>query len=285
MAGAGIREIKRRIRTVKNLQQITRAMKMVAAAKLRKAQERVVAARPYAAKMREVIGSISQAAGGDHPLMQEREVTRTLVVVISAHRGLCGSYNTNLLRAAVQHVRSLTGEVVILPYGRRGQQFFARRAYAIHSMPPEVPEEMGIRESRKLGETLQKAFLSGEFDAVHLMYSRFVSPMVQRPEAQRLLPLVAPPAAIGQTATEYIMEPDAESLFKVLLPRFVDTQIFQAFLEANASEQGARMTSMSSATEKAGEMITSLSLTYNKVRQAGITKELLEIVGGAEALA
>jgi F-type H+-transporting ATPase subunit gamma len=286
---AGIREIKRRIRAVKSIQQITRAMQMVAAARLRKAQERVVAARPYANKMDYVMGHLSAASRQiDHPLLQEHdEVKKIAVVAIASNRGLCGSYNTNLFRIVAEFVRSKQPTPCSLYlYGNRAVAHFKRRNYDIAAAPELYDKQVPWAEVRSISRSLQSEFVGGEYDEVYLIYTRFISTISYKAQVVRLLPITGTHAE-GEDSpreTDYIFEPDAAELLGSLFPRYVDTQLYHALLESLASEQGARMTSMQSATDKAGDMIRELTLSYNKARQTTITKELLEIVSGAEAL-
>ncbi len=290
---ATMREIRTRIRTVKNIEKITRAMKLVAAARLKRAQDRVTAARPYAERMEQMMRQLAAATTGiSHPLLQVREVRNTAVLVITSDRGLCGSYNTNLLRLANQFLKNLDPQSVRLVLrGRKAEQFFRRKSYPIvDSEGQGTGATLGFSDIQPLVATLRRMFESGEVDAVYVIYQRFQSAMTQVPTVLPLLPLAPPQAddaaraAVFEGAREMIFEPDAEELLGRLLPRYVDTQVFRTVAESIASEHGARMTSMSAATENAGEMIQSLTLSLNRARQAAITKEISEIVSGAEAL-
>ena len=286
---AGVREIRRRIRAVKNIEQITRAMQMVAAARLRKAQERVLAARPYADKMNFVMGHLAAASRQiDHPLLHEHEeVKKIAVVAIASNRGLCGGYNTNLFRMVAEFVRSKEPTPCALYlYGNRAVGHFKRRNYDIAAAPELFDKQIPWAEVRAISRSLQSQFIDGEYDEVYLIYTRFISMISFKPEVVRLLPITGTHGD-GDDApreTDYIFEPDATELLGSLFPRYVDTQLYHALLESLASEQGARMTAMANATDKAGDMIRELTLSYNKVRQGAITKELLEIVSGAGAL-
>lgn len=309
---AGIREIRRRIRVVKSIEQITKAMKMVAAAKLRKAQDRVTAARPYSEKMNEVIGFLAgSSASLDHPLVREpAEKTRALIFMICGNRGLCGSYNTNIFRETMHlanRLRDQGMESSLIVMGKKGIPFFRRREYDVIDTPPLPEDSANMAVVRRLSRSIQGSFESGEIGEAWLVYTKFVSVIAQTVTSMRLLPLERPrtsdprpqtePEApdlgsrsqvsgLGSVvSTDYIFEPDAAALLGRFLPRVVDTMFYQAIVESMASEHGARMTSMTNATDKAGEMIQDLTLYYNKARQASITRELLEIVGGAEALA
>lgn len=294
-----IKEIRQRIRAAKNIQQITRAMKMVAAARLRRAQDRVIFARPYATKMRQFMGNLSRAGElPEHPLLVQREVRRVGLIIVTSDRGLCGSYNTNVIRLAYELANRLTAEgkeVDIIAVGKKGSQFFARRGFNVRETV-EVPNTGAtVADTQRVMRLAAGWFESGEVDAIRLIYARFVSPITQMPQDVGLLPIETPkdregsadahaptiPAALQRN---YVFEPDATGLLADLLPRYVFTLLFQSLLEGAASEHGARMTAMSSATDNAGKMIQELTLTANRARQAGITKEILEVVGGAEAL-
>ena len=289
---ATMREIRTRLRTVRNIEKITRAMKLVAAARLKRAQDRVSAARPYAERMEQMMRRLSDAgAQVSHPLLEVREEKNIAVLVITSDRGMCGSYNTNLLRLATQFLRPRDPEnVKLLLLGRKGQQFFRRTRYPIvDAQPLGSGATLAFSDVQPVVRTLRTMFESGEVDAVYVIYQRFRSAMTQIPTVLSLLPLKPPDAdetAPAETSAggEMIFEPEPENLLGRLLPRYVDTQVFRAFAESIASEHGARMTSMSAATENAGQMIDSLTLTLNRARQAAITKEIAEIVGGAEAL-
>ena len=282
---ATAKDIRRRIRTVKNIEKITSAMKMVAAARLRKAQARAESARPYAQKMGEVMANLASSAGGiEHPLLESREERNVAFVVIGADRGLAGSYNVNVMHRAISAIgdRSLEGVKLVL-VGKKAVGFFKRRPYETVATLDVPGSEVTFNDVRRLTSQIRSMFESGEVDAVYLVYARFVTAMRQEPTVARLLPMER--SVAGEAAlSEFEFEPEAGKLLGALLPRYVDTQVYQSLVEAQASEQGARMTAMSSATKNAGEMIDTLTLAYNKARQAAITKELTEIVSGAEAL-
>jgi F-type H+-transporting ATPase subunit gamma len=276
-----------RIRAAKNIQQITRAMKLVSAARLRRAQDRVLAARPYAQRMHEVLQELGRAGElPDHPLLQKREPRTVGFVLATSDRGLCGAYNMNLIRTLQNAIRDmgLTPEQVkLICVGRRGYQFFSKRGYpiALHrSMPTSGA---GLDDARVVADAVQQMFVSGEVDRVYLIYSQFINPVTQRPTVLPLLP-IEPPAGDERTHYDFVFEPSAEELLARLLPRYLLTQVLQALLEASASEHGARMTAMSMASDNAGKMIQELTLTMNRLRQAVITKEIAEVVSGAEAL-
>jgi F-type H+-transporting ATPase subunit gamma len=294
---ASMRQIRSRIRTAKNIQQITKAMKMVAAARLKKAQDRVQAARPYSEKMKDVMASLSRAGAGNvvHPLLDVREPVRIGLLVISADRGLCGSYATNLLKKTVEVLRTVgpgggpiaPENVRVLVVGRKGQTFFRRRSYPVVAEYPINMTGTTFAEAQEIAQKARELYISGEIDVLYLVYTKFFSALTQRPMAIQLLPVQADEAtgeAMASGGEDYLFEPDATSLFERMLPRSVDTLIYQSLLEAVASEHGSRMTAMSSATDNAGKMISSLTLAANRARQAAITKEIAEIVGGAEAI-
>lgn len=283
---ASMRDIRRRIRVVKNIQQITNAMKMVAAARLRRAQDRAETARPYAEEMFMMLENLSRAAKQvEHPLLEVRDEVNIAVIIIGAERGLAGSYNVNLMRTALELLKDRDPVTVkLITFGKKATTFLRRRQYPVIMSESLPATNIQFADLRPAAEEVRELFETKQVDAVYLVYAKFINAAVQRPTALKLLP-IAPPGGedIGH-ATEYIFEPDAEHLFGRLLPSYVDTQIFQAAVEAVASEHGARMTAMSTATSNAGEVIDNLTLSYNKARQNAITKELLEIVGGAEAL-
>ena len=285
---ATMRQIRSRIRVAKNIQQITKAMKMVAAARLRRAQERVQAARPYAETMREVMGSLASAAAGnvDHPLLARREVQSTGILVITADRGLAGSYNAAVIRRAVELTKEFDSDrVKLFIAGKKGNAFFRRRNYNVAESITVNTNAVSFGEAASIARLVRTAFENGDIDELYIVYTKFVSALTQQPTALKLLPIETPQAEEGGlAASDYIFEPEPTQLLGELLPRYVITQVYQAVLESVASEHGARMTSMSSATDNAGKMIGSLTLSLNRARQAGITKEISEIVGGAEAL-
>jgi F-type H+-transporting ATPase subunit gamma len=281
---ASLKVIRKRIASVRNTQQITKAMKMVSAAKLRRAQEAVVRSRAYAGKVKEVVaGLASEASLREHPLVRPRSPEASvLVVLLTADRGLCGGFNANLIRRCQAFLAEPGRRVALGLVGRKGCDFFRRRGAIIAEQVPSVGNSRPIELARELLGRVMPRFLGGELDAVYLLYSRFRSALSQVPTLERLLPIEAP-AAVEQPR-EYLFEPAREAVIGELLPRYVEVQVFQAILESLASEHGARMTAMESATRNASEMIERLTLEMNRARQAAITKELMEIVGGAEAL-
>ncbi len=284
------RQIRGRIRVAKNIQQITKAMKMVAAARLRRAQEAVGAARPYAEKMREVMQSLGAGnANLRHPLLRMVAEPQNIgVILVTGDRGLCGAYNSSVIRRANDLVRPFgPSRVKMICVGKKGATFFRRRGYDVTAENPVPATGISFSEAQLISRTGRELFASGQIDALYLIYTQFFSAMTQRPQTLTVLPIQPPSATsdapAGPTA-DYIFEPEAEQILGSLLPRYVDTQVYQAVVESIASEHGARMTSMSSATDNAGKMISRLTLSLNRARQATITKEIAEIVGGAEAL-
>lgn len=283
---ANTRDLRRRIRSVKNTQQITKAMKMVAAAKLRRAQERVTLARPYAAKLEEVIGSIAKAGGARHPMLQKRTVKKIGYVVIAADRGLAGSFNAQVVRQAINEVRGKSkDEYVIFAIGRKSRDFFAKRDYPLIGEITGLSDFPTFSDIKRVTEAVVKMYEEGTFDEVYLIYNKFNSAISQTPITKQILPLqdVGGEEAAGLSAS-YIYEPSAEEVLEKLLPKYAETLIYSALLESKASEHGARMTAMGNATDNASEMIATLTLSLNRARQAAITTQITEIVGGAEAL-
>jgi len=285
------RDLRRRIRSVRGTQQITKAMKMVASAKLRRAQAAVTQARPYADTMARVLGSLAARTEQSHPLLESRPGTRAWLVVVSSDKGLCGSFNANLLREA-SRILARTDRwesVEVVAIGRRASDFFRRRNWPVVHDERDTMTKVSAAAGARLGAMFIEAFTSGRVDQVWLLYNRFASLIRQDITLERLLPISPPkPAAEVPAAgppVDYLYEPDAASLLDSLLPRHVEAQVQRCLLDSAAAEQAARMTSMDAATKNAGDMIDSLTLLYNRTRQAGITKELLEIVAGAQALA
>ena len=282
-------DLRRRIRSVKNTQQITKAMKMVAAAKLRRAQERMFAARPYAAGLREVLASVGRRVDiSKHPLLQPREQeNKVLLLIVTADRGLCGAFNTNVIRGALNAIAEKGWqEIHLLPIGRKANDFFKRRALPIRRQATQVYQALSLDTAREIATTLIEDFTSGEFDAVYVIYNEFKSIIAQRVTLERLLPLSDFSGAAGSQPAEeieYLYSPSPEEILDQLLPKHIEFQLYRVLLESAAAEQGARMTAMESATKNASEMIDHLTLTYNRIRQASITKEIIEIVSGAAA--
>jgi F-type H+-transporting ATPase subunit gamma len=289
---AGVRDIKRRIRSVKNTQQITGAMKMVAAAKLRRAQEKAVLARPYADQIGEVLDHLIKAEGTpQHPLAMTRPVKTVCYLIMTADRGLCGGYNTNIMRRAVQSMRELPAgtQEVVVSVGRKSRDFFKKRGYNVLGEFVNLGDNPDFVQAREIAQFVVNLFLEEVVDEVQIVYAEFITALQQIPRVKKLLPFEVVEGEVAEekriiVRTDYLYEPDSDSILNALLPKFIETQAYRALLEGKASEQGARMTAMGSATQNAKEMIGTLTLSMNKARQAAITKELLEIVGGAEAL-
>jgi F-type H+-transporting ATPase subunit gamma len=283
---ASLRDIRRRIRSVKNTAQITRAMQMVAASRMRRAQQRVLAARPYSDAIRIMLGELSQqrAEGGELPaLLRVRPEHRVGYLIFTSDRGLAGGLNSNVLRRATEEVLSRPQEPEIVTLGRKGQDYFSRRGRRIAATFTGISERAAYDDIIAAARVATTAYESAQVDAVYLVFPQFVSTLTQTPVVRRLLPLE--PLAQHGTPLDFIIEPDPEQIMTALLPRYIEVQIYQALLETSASEQSARMVSMRNATENAQELVANLTLTYNKARQAAITKEITEISSAAEALA
>jgi F-type H+-transporting ATPase subunit gamma len=288
--GAGLKILNKRIRSVKNTQQITKAMKMVAAAKLQRSQGKMLAARPYAEKLTALMQQLASAADLGHPLFAVRPVARRLLVVVTSDKGLCGSYNMNVIKRAHAAVDASVAEGVeteLYAVGRKGADYFRRRGYQLFDFHDDFAGDATAERGQSVGDRVVAAFLDGTFDEVRLIYSRFVSTMTQRPDNQLLLPIASEDAAAsddGGRTLDYIWEPSREQMFDILVPLYLRNRVFMTLSEAFTSEHAARMTSMTAATENAGELIDFLTLKRNRERQAAITAELLDIVGGANAL-
>ena len=291
------RDIRRRINSVKSTAQITKAMEMVAAAKLRRVQEAVQLSKPYLAKMQEMLSAISQSARWvKHPLLAQRPVRRSGYLVITTDRGLAGAYNANVIRAALQEFRKKDKSTyIIYAVGRRGRDFFNRQGFPVGGEVTGLSDSPTYASIRSLAEQVVEAYGKEEFDELYFVYNEFINAVTQRPLVKKVLPLAAMKeegekvVRGGQELTvsrptQYLFERDAESVFSRLLPRYAETMVYQAVLDAKASEHGARMTSMGSATDNATEMIAKLTLVLNRARQAAITTQIVEVVGGAEAL-
>ena len=287
---ATLRDIQRRIRSVQSTQKITRAMKLVAAAKLRRAQERIISARPYATKMAELLGNLVSGQGSEgvaHPLLEQREGPRRQIVIITADKGLAGAFNSNIIRRSLEFVRtSNTTELTLVVVGRKARDFYRRRQFTIKRDMIGFWDKLAYSHAQELADYFMAQYLEGEVDEVHLIYNEFRSVAVQRPVRVQLLPIPKAEAtsAEPEAAVDYIYEPSPEAILGDLLPRHVRMQVYRALMESLAGEYGARMTAMEAATKAAKDMINILSIQYNKARQEKITKELLDIVGGAEAL-
>ena len=298
-------DLRRRIRAVKNTQQITKAMKMVAASKLRRAQERIMSARPYAIQMQRVLSSVAGRVDPSiHPLLAVRERrpdSKTLAVVVTADKGLCGSFNTNVVKAAGAFITESTMPATLGLVGRKGRDFFVRRGLAIVFERIGIFQKLRFEDGQAVAQIAVDAFVSGDVDRVVLIYNEFKSVMTQRVVVEQLLPIArgdvdltpppgphgaapgTPPGA-GYLPVEYLYEPSAQAIFDQLLPRYVEVQVYRALLESNAAFFAAQMTAMDTATKNSADMIANLTLYMNKVRQAAITREIIEVVSGAEAL-
>jgi F-type H+-transporting ATPase subunit gamma len=281
-------DIRRRIRSVKNTQQLTKAMKTVSAAKLRRAQERVMSARPYADQLRNVLANLAgRVENIAHPLLEIRPEERTLVVIVTADRGLCGAFNTNLIRATQNFLRenAKKGHITLFPVGRKGRDFFRRREVSITSDYVNFFNKLDYGHAKDIAKTITDLYSEAKIDAVYIVYNEFKSAIQQRVSMEKLLPLGrADLGNVQDTPAEYIFEQPPQQVFDRLLPRYVEIQVYRALLESAASEHGARMAAMDTASRNAGEMIESLTLNMNRVRQAAITREIIEVVSGAGAL-
>jgi F-type H+-transporting ATPase subunit gamma len=294
MPKESLRDIRKRIASVRSTQQITKAMKMVATAKLRRAQENILATRPYATKMFEVLSSLAARTSPDaHPLLYRREPKRVEVVVFTSDRGLCGAFNMNLIQRAekfLEEEKTRTEELALSFIGRKGRDYFRKRNVKMRREYVNLFGKVDFPLAARIGEDLVQSYIAEQVDAIYLLYSEFRSAIQQRIVLEKILPVTPKKAGEGEeapkgpTAVEYIYEPSEVEILGKILPMYVEVQIFRALLESVASEFGARMTAMENATNNARDMIEKLTLVYNKARQASITKELIEIVSGAEAL-
>jgi F-type H+-transporting ATPase subunit gamma len=297
---ANVRELKRHIKGVKSIAQVTRAMQMVAASRMRRAQDQVLATRPYSAKAWEVLVHLAAQHGGTrliHPLLAQRSpVTRTGIVLITSDRGLCGAYNSNIIRATLHFMQGLGHPSSLITVGRRGRDFMVRHGGNVVAEFSNLPARPSLLDVTPIARAAIDDFRKQDYDEVYLAYTDFVNTINQKPTIRRLLPITPGPVESSvmrkyvsdvptHTAGEYIYEPDPYTVLNTVLPRFTELQIYQAVLEALASEHSARMVAMRSATDNANELIDHLTLTYYRARQEAITKEMLDIAGGAEALA
>jgi len=282
---ANVRDIRRRIRSVRNTQQVTKAMKMVAAAKLRRAQDRILAARPYANQMLTVLNSLATRANPDtHPLLAVRGTAKVEVLVITADKGLCGGFNTNIIKKASAFLAEHGGrELSMHLVGRKGRDFFKKRGQTITGDYVDLFRSLKYEDAARIARSIMARYIDKELDAVYLIYNEFKSVIQQRVVVERLLPIQSLETDQPAGAQDYIYEPSPQALFDVLLPRHVEFQVLRALYESAAAEFGARMSAMDAATRNADEMINSLTLFMNRVRQATITKEIIEVVSGAEA--
>jgi F-type H+-transporting ATPase subunit gamma len=279
-------DIRRRIRSVKNTQQLTKAMKTVSAAKLRRAQERVFSARPYADQLKKVLANLTRRVEEiSHPLLEIRPEQRILFIVVTADRGLCGAFNSNITRTALGFIREHSGqEIKVVAVGRKSRDFFRRRGIPIRSDFVNIFSRLNYGNAKDIAENVTQAYADGEVDAVYILYNEFKSVIQQRIVVEKVLPLSRIETETSEPQTDYIFEQPPQEIFNRMLPRYVEIQIYRALLESAAAEHGARMASMDTASRNAGEMIDSLTLNMNRIRQAAITREIIEVVSGAGAL-
>jgi F-type H+-transporting ATPase subunit gamma len=277
-------DIRRRIRSVRSTQQITKAMKMVSAAKLRRAQERMFAARPYAAALRQVLSSVATRVEElRHPLLETREEQKILLLVVSSDKGLAGAFNANVIKAAQNAMRERNwSSVELIPIGRKANDFFRRRTIPIRREATQVFQALSLETAQEIARDIIDDFVEGRVDAVYVAYNEFKSIIAQIVRVERLLPIERAWDEV-QNAVDYLYEPSPEQILSELLPKHIEFQLYRILLESAAAEQGARMTAMEAASKNAKEVIDHLTLTYNRIRQASITKEIIEIVSGAAA--
>lgn len=286
---ASLKEVKTRISSVISTQQITKAMKMVAAAKLRKSQERIIQMRPFAMKMTGILQNLSSGSTEDKWYSKVRAEEKILIVAVSSDRGLCGSFNSNTIKGVLRLIQEkyapqhAKGHVAILPIGKRANEYFSKRGFPVHSKYAELFHGLSFEGAAEAGAFLIQGFRNGDFDKIEIVYNQFKNIATQILIAEQFLPVLPIPNAVKQDI-DYIFQPNQTEIMTGLIPKSLKVQIFKALLDSNASENGARMTAMDKATENAGELLKDLKLTYNRTRQAAITKEILEIVAGAEAL-
>jgi F-type H+-transporting ATPase subunit gamma len=291
---ANLKEVRNRIASVSSTQQITKAMKMVSAAKLKRATNAIIALRPYADKLKELLANLSASLEeGTSPFLQEREPRKVLVVVVTSNRGLAGAFNTNAIKTAniliaekysEQHK---AGNVAIVAIGKKSQEFYQRRKYNVIGNNNDVYNELNFQNVSKITDSIMEGFLKGEFDRVEVVYNRFRNAAVQILTTEQLLPVPKPEKKeehANEVKVDYILEPSKEAIVEQLIPKNIKIQLYKAVLDSHASEHGARMTAMDKATDNAGELLKQLKLSYNQARQAAITTELTEIVSGAAAL-
>jgi F-type H+-transporting ATPase subunit gamma len=281
---ASQRDIRRRIGAVKNIKQITRAMQFVAASKLKRAQDSTLSARPYSDVIDEVLADLATVLSGeDHPLLAEREGGKRLIVLVTTDRGLAGPLNTNAIRFAAREITERPGDLTVVTVGRKGRDSMRRAGVPLEAHFPGFGDRPTFADVIPLARLITDDFLEGKISQVDVIYSRFVSTLTQKPDLDRLLPIEPSEDTEGIPGNQFIFEPDAATVLRELLPRYVATRLFQAVLEAKASEESSRMVAMKNATENAEELIEDLTLSYNKVRQSNITREMIEIASGANA--
>lgn len=281
---ASQREIRRRIGAVRNIKQITRAMQFVAASKLKRAQDATLAARPYADKLEEVLADLATVLSGeDHPLLARRDEGRRLIVLVTTDRGLAGPLNTNTIRFAAREITEHAGDLAVATVGRKGRDAMRRARVPMEAHFAGFGDRPKFADVLPLARLIADGYLSGAYAQVDVITSRFVSTLVQRPALSRLLPIEPAADTAGIPGNQFLFEPDPATVLEALLPRYVATRLYQAVLESKASEESSRMVAMKNATENAQELIEDLTLAYNKVRQANITREMIEIATGAQA--
>ena len=281
---ASQRDIRRRIGAVRNIKQITRAMQFVAASKLKRAQDATLASRPYAEKLDEVLADLASVLGGDdHPLLAEREGGKRLIVLVTTDRGLAGPLNTNTIRFASKDISEYEGDYTVITVGRKGRDAMRRARVPMEAHFAGYGDRPTFAEVLPLARLISDDFLAGTYGKVDVIYSRFVTTLTQRPEILRLLPIRETEDTEGIPGNQFIFEPSAAAVLEKLLPRYVATRLFQTVLEGKASEESSRMVAMKNATENAEDLIEDLTLSYNKVRQSNITREMIEIASGANA--
>jgi len=291
MAGQ-LKEVRNRIKSVQSTQQITKAMKMVSAAKLRRAQDAIIQMRPYAKKMQEMLSNIVSNAGGgaDMALAAERPVEKVLFIVITSDRGLCGAFNANLIKLTKATInerypdQSKKSNVAIWSIGKKGYEHFLKNRFNVSDTYKDIFLHLNFESVQQAAQAAQKGFAEGQFDVVEIVYSQFKNAATQRFEVERFLPIPKVQSKGGATKADFIFDPSKEELIAELMPKILNTQLYKAVLDSNASEHGARMTAMDKASDNAQEMLRSLKISYNRARQAAITTELTEIVSGAAAL-
>lgn len=288
---ASLKEVKSRIASVVSTQQITKAMKMVAAAKLRKSQDRIIQMRPFAKKLSHLFHNLSDAGSGDASWYNTvREEKKILIVAISSDRGLCGSFNANVFKSTVRYIQekyqaqNRAGDITILPIGKKSYEYFRKRNFKVIDAYWNLFHDLSFETCSQIADHIMDSYQQGEFDKVEIVYNEFKNVATQILQIEAFLPITSEDKTKKPVDTDYIYQPDREEIITGIVPKSLRVQLFKAALESNASENGARMTAMDKATDNAGELLKSLRLTYNRTRQAAITKEILEIVGGAEAL-
>ena len=279
-------DLKRRIRSIKNTMQVTKAMKMVSAARLRRAQDRIVAARPFAVTTVRVLSSLAARANPElHPLLVQRDIKKAELILVTSDRGLCGSFNANAIKAATVFMRQhRPDQLNVMTVGRRGRDFVRRSGLKITAEWLDVFRNLEFSFARSIGDDLIQRYTKGDIDAVYVAYNEFKSVVAQRPVVEQILPIPRGELTAPGSGEDYIYDPDAETLFETILPAYVYVQIWRSLLESAAAEHAARMTAMDSATKNAKELTDSLTLYMNRVRQASITTAIIEVVSGAAAL-